>query len=395
MTAPPSRLARLARLAFAATTLALLALASPAQAAEQPTEAPADFHNGQSNGFGSVTMVPYLRVAGSSVPLTASFTITDLDAVSAAHDVLFAFNLKSDSAKVTLDSLQTASGTTLQPVSTTVVDGGRQPQVHVAPAALLAAAQDGRIDVVLRGRIQATANGQSHVGAMAIAFDDAWGKMPTTDGPAQLYGFTMLMATGVGGGGMPFQGQGNTWVVLPVALVAFVTAIAGTMAVRALAGAPPAPANLPPPPAPRAPVMVFGGPASPVLAHPAAPPRPVPARPAVPVAVAVTHVPVRAAPLQGPILPPHPLVRSTGAVPQSVASVAPVVPPPAASGKPVGPHGVSPVRTAVKRPKAAPAASGRPAATSSTRSTPRAAPARRASVGAATAGRRSKGQASR
>jgi hypothetical protein len=376
------------RARFVAMALvAALALAIPAQAAEQPAEAPGDFQNGQSNGFGTVTMLPYLRVGGSAVPIEARFTLTDLDAVAAAHDILFAFNLKSEAATITLESVQVAGGKVLKATSTTTVDHGRQPQAHIAPADLMAEAADGQVDVVLRGRVQAEANGQSHVGAMAIAFDEVWDTLPTVDGKAQLYGFTMLMATGIGGAAMPFQGQGNTWVVLPIAAFAFLTAMLGVVAIRGLVGAPPMAALLPPPLPARAagPPPVFGGPASPPVRRPPAtqatairtadqarPPQPRP-----------LGAPVVTGPMQGPLLPPHPLVRSS---PAPIPGALPV--------HALRPSSVAPVRSAVRRPAAAAAKPARPAPPSAKQTDVGRRPATSAAR-AAPAGPRARRQASR
>ena len=384
--------------------VALFAWAIPAQAAEQP-EAPGDFRNAQENAFGSIAMEPYVSAGEGSVPIEASIVLRDLDALGQAHDVLFAFNVKGDAVRATLETLRTADGQVLVPVQTATVDHGRQPQAHFEPAALLAVAREGRIDLVLSGRVEAKADSQSHVGAMVIAFDEGWGTVPSGDGSAQLYGFTMVSSLGLGGGLMPFHGQGNTWAMLPLALLALVVALAGAMAVSVLAGMPPKPAStsaLAPSPAPTpvapppslptfgqparpaapvasvtaapssAPVPVFGGPASPALGRPLATPRaPLHAGPSPP------------SPLQGPLLPPHPLDRSpmSGTAAPRPAAALPASPvaearvtlparlPPAgrpAHVRPAPRPAPGAVLTATKRPKAKPRAdkAGTPAAPS-------------------------------
>src|SRR5688572_5219781 len=120
----------------------LLAVAVPAQGAAQPDEVPEEFRNGDENSFGSVAMEAYLPASGSSVPVRARFVLHDLETLERAADVLFAFNLKGDSAQVTLESLKTTDGKTLTPVQTLAVEDGRQPQAHFAPADLLAVAED-------------------------------------------------------------------------------------------------------------------------------------------------------------------------------------------------------------------------------------------------------------
>jgi len=394
--------------------LTLLGLGGPAQAAEQP-EAPGDFRNGQENHFGSIAMAPYLSASDGSLPVEARIVLRDLEALRESADVLFAFNVKGDAVRATFESLRTADGRVLVPVTTSTVDDGRQPQAHFAPADLLAVASGGRLDLSLVGRVEAKADSQSHVGAMVIAFDGAWGTVPSGDGPAQLYGFTMVSSTGLGGGAMPFQGQGNTWAMLPLALLALVVALAGAMAVSvaarmpSAAAAPPpaasrAPAPAPAPPAapgpkavptfgqpaaraatPTVAVPVFGGPASPTLptrpmpaaAAPARPPLPPPGQaPPLGSGPATPAVSASTGPRQGPHLPPHPMDRSPmfgpaaepPAGPDGAAGAAHARPRP---GKPEAPGGravharpaprtahAGPVLTATKRPKAKPA-SGR------------------------------------
>ncbi|MHB1260940.1 MAG: hypothetical protein ACYC2H_04410 [Thermoplasmatota archaeon] len=356
--------------------MGILAALPAAQAAEQPVEAPGDFRNGQSNSFGSIALTPYLSAGEGSVPVEARIVLHDLAALRDATNVLFAFNLKGDSAKVVLESLRTVSGQALVPTSTVVVDGGRQPQAHLAPADLLAVANGGRIDLILAGRIEAKANGQSHLGAMAMAFDEAWDVVPSADGPAQVYGFTMVMATGIGGGAMPFQGQGNTWLVFPVALLAFVVAVAGVLALRAARTLPAAPSAAGPAATlrPRADVRptgasgvggvaVFGGPESPLRLAPRS---------------VIDDVPT--GPRQGPILPPHPLFRSRPS-PSTAGSPGlgvPVSPSPPVKAAPSAvyrqavsrtPTRKGPQRQAGTRPKPKP--KGTPKATRSLTSAPR------------------------
>lgn len=296
-----------------AVALAILAFAPLAQAAEQPAGTPGDFRNGQSNSFGAVSLTPYLDAGPRSVPVEARIVLHDLAALRDAANVLLAFNLKGDSASVVLDAVRSADGQALAPTSMLAADGGRQPQAHFDPDDLLPLAVGGRVEVVLSGRVEAKANGQSHLGAMAIAFDEAWGILPSGDGSAQVYGFTMVMAAGVGGGAMPFQGQGNTGLVLPVAAVAFALAVAGAMALRSAAV--PVPAVIPAgPTSPRkepraAGLAVFGSTASPLRA----PPRPAVAgvptlRPPAPPASRAGQAP--SGPRQGPVPPTHPLLPS-------------------------------------------------------------------------------------
>jgi hypothetical protein len=379
---------RVARRLGLVAGLLVLAMAGPAQAADQPVEAPAEFRNGQQTSFGSVAMDAYLQAGKDTASVEARFVLDDLEAIERAANVLFAFNLKGDAADVELTSITTPDGKTLTPVRTQTVDDGRQPQAHVAPADLLAAAQDGQVEVVLKGLVTVHANGQFHLGAMVIAFDEGWGIVQLDDGPAQLYGFSMVMATGLGGGAMPFQGQGNTWVVLPVALLAFVVAVAGVASARSLMGRPVPSVPLPPPVTtlPRTdpkPSVVVARPAAaagqgpadaatsvPVFGGPAPKPTPLP-RPvaAVPPAPLARHSqpsqPIQppqplappSAPLQGPLLPAHPLDRSPGLLTDApVPAVAP------------RPPAVRPVHQAVKRPKVTrPVAVARPATKASPR----------------------------
>lgn len=328
--------------AVVAVVAALLLAAGPVQAAEQPPQAPAEFRNGETNGFGSVAMPPYLDAGDGAVPVEARFVLHDLGTLHGAAMVLFAFNLKGDGAQVSLESLKAVGGQPIAIQRSTTVDGGRQPQVHVAPGDLLAAARDGRVDLVLRGQVEAESNGQVHVGAMAIAFDAAWRVLSTSDGPAQVYGFTMAMASGLPAGAMPFQGKGNAWLVLPFVLLAAVVLLAGGAALQAtlrspqpLAASPESFKGLRSASPRRVQVPVFGGPApgppvrrmagptttaartAPLLqgtretretlqgfpgssGFPATPSaRVTPARPGSAAA------PAARGPLQGPLLPPH------------------------------------------------------------------------------------------
>ncbi|HUR25070.1 MAG TPA: hypothetical protein VM327_03530 [Candidatus Thermoplasmatota archaeon] len=372
-----------------AALLLLLATAMvpAAQAAARSMEPPGDFHNGQENDFGSIAMEPYLSTSDAALPIEASIVLRDLEALRSAADVLFAFNVKGDAVRAEIEALQTKDGKALTPVATGTVDHGRQPQVHFLPQDLLALAEDGRIDLVLKGHVGPVADSQSHVGGLVIAFDDGWGTVRSGDGPAQLYGFTLVSVDGAGGGAMPFQGQGNTWMVLPLAMVAVLVALAGATAVSTLVRLPGTAVLLAPPgqvspqvspplpsgppqqdgPAPAS-MPIFGGRASPAVVQ----------RPATRAVAQPIYVPAPPAPLQGPLLPlaSAPAERPPG--PPRRASATPRAPPlaeatasvparparPSASISSRGKAAAKPARdgvpTSAKRPKAKPVPVARP-----------------------------------
>jgi hypothetical protein len=300
--------------ALLASVLALLAVAPMALAAEQPTSIPGDFANGQSNGFGNIALEPYLRVGKGATPIVAHIALRDLSALQHAATVLVAFNLKGHDTGLVYDGLATADGHAFKPTSTGTVDHGLQLQQYFAPADLLATAKGGTIDLVLKGHATPTTNGQWHIGALVLAFDATWGKVSGADGnSAELYGFTMLMATGLPSAGLaPFHGMGNSWLAvllmaLCAALILFGASVVAGL-VRAGRVALPQPSPLYEIPSPRAAAVPVAH--ATVQARGLPPPRPAPTPPAQPAPLMVfgseasPAIPSRPVAIQGPRLPP-------------------------------------------------------------------------------------------
>lgn len=206
--------------------LALLVCATPGAAhhAADPT-APYDFRNRNASAFGSIAMPVYVDApAGEAVDLAVPITIhpDELRAPAARYSI--GFNLHND--VVRLDDVElTHKG---KPVAFERDDrsSALQPRLVVPGDAL---PRDGPVDLVLTATATASQDGRLHVGALAIAFDAAWGTLQTDDGSkAQAYSFTLLMAQGHASSGLAprFHGEGNSAVALvPLAAMLGLTAM--------------------------------------------------------------------------------------------------------------------------------------------------------------------------
>lgn len=392
----------------AGLALALLLSALPAaQAAEQPREAPAELRTGQSTAFGSIVMEPYVPAAEgprAAVPVEARVVLRDLDALGRASTLLFALNLHSAEADLTVDGVVADDGRAVPPLRTDTGEGGLQQQVFVDAHEVARHAADGAVALTVRGHATPHHRGQVHVGTLVVAYDADWVPVQSSDGPAQLYAYSLVQSMAGGGGPMPFHGEGNSLLVLPVAALSALVLVVGALAIQALrdgAEVPPMPSLLPLSPRP-----VPASPAAP--ARPAPPPTavrtvllgrteielaglPVFGSPPVPVFGSPESPPLRkriaplvgVAPVQGPLLPPdwRPPAQAAGppkppaptpvapevagpkppavAAPP-VALSSPAVPPkeepkPAAKATPARPsptaHAAKPAPTAVRRPK--------------------------------------------
>lgn len=344
------------RAAWLAAAILLLPLA---QAAEQPRDVPTDFRNGQDTAFGSIAMDPYVEAGKGPVPVEAHVTLRDLDVLSRAETVLLELNLHSDEADLVVDGAFDAAGEPIAPLRTADGEDGLQAQLFVSARDVASRASDGdgAVALTFRGHATPRSNGQIHVGVLVAAYAADWSMVQAPDGPAQLYGYSLVQSTAAGGGLMPFHGQGNTLLVLPFVALSFLVLLAGGMATEVLRTTPtPAPMPAPgPAPAARpnvpvfgssipvfgAPVPVFGSPVSPVLRKP--PPM---------------------GPIQGPALPPHwgrPAAKPPP--PPAPAAIAAPTPAPAPVPPPTPAPAPTPRRThvAVRRPKR-PASKPRPAA---------------------------------
>jgi hypothetical protein len=306
--------------AFAVLALAALAtLALPAaQASEQPREAPAELRNGQETAFGSIVMEPYVPVAkgAGSVPIEAHIVLRDLRALDRASTLLLALNLHSREADLAVDGVVADDGQAIPPLRTETGEDGLQERVFVDANEVARHAADGAVGLTLRGHAAPRHRGQVHVGALVAAYDADWAPVQSSDGPAQLYAYSLVQSTAGGGGLMPFHGEGNSLLVLPIAVLSALVLVAGGMAVQSLsqdAGLQPAP-------------VLPVAPARPVAAAAPAPEKPAPAPvPVQKVLVGRTEVavaslpvfgspespplrkppPVVGTPIQGPLLPPH------------------------------------------------------------------------------------------
>lgn len=255
----------------AAILLALLALlALPAAQAADPVE----FRNAQPTTFGAVTMEPYMPApAGEQVQLRVPITLHPGVLREPAARYIVGLDAQGEQASVAIDSL-TVNG---KPVLPERIDSDtRQPRIVLPGDAL---PREGDVELLLTGHATVSADGQVHVGALAMAFDASWGTLRARDSSsAQAYGFTLLMATGHTTSGMEprFAGQGNS--VLALAPLAALVAVAwvGLRAASQRLAPQPTPAPTPPAirPAVRAPATTF----TPAPARPA-PFVPGPARP--------------------------------------------------------------------------------------------------------------------
>jgi hypothetical protein len=347
---------RLPRLVAPIALACLLAATLPAAAQAQ---APAYFQNGQQDSFGRVSMDPYTTVGKAGAAIEARFAITDLDALSHAANVMVAFSLHAKEADITLDGVFGPDGKAIPPLRSGPADKGLQQQMFVAPAALAALAHDGEVDFVLRGHAVPMANGQVHLGAMVIAFDAAWGTVQGTDGPAQLYGFTLLMAQGLPGA---LHGQGNSWLVLPIAAVAVAAAAAGLAALMAILRVP---TGLPSitGQARNGPVAVGAARPAPMPMPAQRPPTPAPPAPAPPRPATPGPIPVAASiSMTVAARPPRPIPATFGSLTSprapAVLPPKPLLPKPTAASNPAAPANPA------TRPRTRPASPARPAARS-------------------------------
>lgn len=431
--------------AAAGLALALVLLAIPlAQAAEQPREAPSDFRNGQDSAFGSIAMEPYVPAGDGDgpVPIEARVVIRDMGALLRAETLMLALNLHTSVAAITVDGAFDSEGQPIPTLRKAKADDGRQAQLFVSAGEVASRAVDGEAALTFRGHATPRATGQLHVGVLVAAYSGDWVMERSADGPAQLYGYSLVQSW-QGGGLMPFRGQGNTMMVLPIVFLAFVVLAAGGMAVQVLRagavhpvpaptpagapapatfvpfpaspGAPPVAAAAPVPPQPKprlvvgnseievaGPIPVFGSPVSPVLGKPLPAPAPTAPVPAPAAAAPAPEPPISSGPVQGPLLPPHLKQKLFGVPPADAAasetpaapapsstSPAPTVAPPPAPSSPK-PTAAAPPPPPPAKPQPPPKAT-RPRATTAARRPKRPAAARHGR--AAPAAKR--GQASR
>lgn len=239
-----------ARAGLLPVALLALLLVAPTPAAAREAS-PSEFSNGQPTTFGAAALPAYLQPDNASpLRLEVPIVIHPAELATPAFRYLVGFDVHGDGARVT-DLALTANGKPV--VLERTEDDPQQPRL-VLPGDSLP--RDGEVRLLLAGTVKATADGQVHVGALAMAFDAAWGTLRTHDGsPAQAYGFTLLMSTGHATHGLAprFVGQGNTpTVLLPLLALLAVAARGLHTAYRRLWPAPakPRPARLSAPPTP-------------------------------------------------------------------------------------------------------------------------------------------------
>jgi hypothetical protein len=224
-----------ARLPIALLAAAALAALPAAHAAQQPEDVPSDFRNGQENLLGRLELPPYLEIGREPRTVQVNLTLADLATVDRAATLMVAFNLKSRDVSLSGERLM-AGDRELIPVKEETVRDGLQRQRFFDPSDVLASQQDGRVELTLVGTVAAKANGQFHVGALVIAFDEAWGTLRTEDGAsAELYGFTLFSATGLPASALtPFHGQGNSPLGIALLALAAAVTLAGAWALASL-----------------------------------------------------------------------------------------------------------------------------------------------------------------
>ena len=163
--------------------------------------AAAEFQNGQSSQFGTISLPAYMPGRGP-VAVEARIHLADVAGLPGDGHLLLGFNTLDSQAHGRLDGVFGADGTALAVEKSS--GGPDAPRLAIATSALTGP------DLVLRGTAWSDANGRFHIGALALAFTGDWGTVVTPDGqPAQLYGFTWLGARQLTGVAGPFSGQGN------------------------------------------------------------------------------------------------------------------------------------------------------------------------------------------
>lgn len=193
---------------------ALLVGANPVGAnhAADP-EAPYDFRNSQASAFASITMPVYLDAsADEPLALDVPVTLHPEALPTPAARYLVGFNLHNE--VVHLDGVEVTYKGKPVAFERDVRSSALQPRLIIAGDDL---PRTGPVDLRLTGTATPTEDGRIHVGALAIAFDSAWGTLHTRDGAAaQAYSFTLLMAQGHPGAGLAprFHGEGNSVLAL-------------------------------------------------------------------------------------------------------------------------------------------------------------------------------------
>lgn len=248
----------------------LVALALLAPAATAATT-PAEFRNAHPTTFGSVDVPPYLDIAaGEALDLAIPITFDAGVLRVPAARYLVGFDVHGDAARVS-DVTLTRDG---KPVEVERVDDDpRQPRLVIPGDAL---PREGDVELVLTGTVTTSADGQVHLGVIAIAFDASWGTLRARDASAaEAYGFTLLMSTGHAASGLEprFTGQGNSLLALVPLLAVLAVAGWGLRAAALRLDPPRAPA---PQPAPQPSPRPVARPATPFVAEPIRAPAPLP-----------------------------------------------------------------------------------------------------------------------
>lgn len=228
---------------------------------EVDPDAPYDFRNSDVSPFGSVGMPVYLDApAGEPLALEVPVTLHPEALADPAARYLVGFNLHNADIVQLADVAVTFKGKPVD-VERDERSSAAQPRLIIPGDAL---PRTGTVDLLLTGTATASADGRIHVGALAIAFDAAWGTLRTTDGEAaQAYAFTLLMSEGHASSGLAprFHGDGNSAVVfVPLVAMLGLTSLGLRAAWRRLHA-----------PEPQAATPVVGVPVQPATAHSAGP----------------------------------------------------------------------------------------------------------------------------
>lgn len=196
--------------------LAVAAVAAPAAAQITPTMEPGK--NGMDTSFARIETDPRPIYEGKPTAIEARVVIKNGSGAKDAFIFMFGLNGLSDSVDVKLDRL-TLAGIPVALEKDDRAESRTQPKVWVN-AENVTLGQE----FLLEGTVTAKGNGQFHVGAIVIAFDENYQKFVTPEQEvAEVYAFGLLSATGIdpGPGRPPFEGQGNVPSVgLLVSLVA-------------------------------------------------------------------------------------------------------------------------------------------------------------------------------
>lgn len=168
--------------------------------------ADAQFDNGQTSEFGTISLPPFPQYAGEPMELVARIVLHDGLARSEAHRIHFSWTMVSGGMAVTFTDLTSADGTAISLAADE--RGPDKLRVQVAPQALPPPGEA----ILMHALVVPSETGLYHLGASVIAFGESFEKAQNADGSsAELYGYAQVRNTRVEDGVLrpPFVGSGN------------------------------------------------------------------------------------------------------------------------------------------------------------------------------------------